>query len=236
MVQQETLQQPQEEITEQIAQPGPIENQVATPDSEAQPGVEAKESPKTYSHDEWDQREKAHNEEKGKIDQQLGQARQAIASNALRQQIFDAENKSLAEDSQSVEDGEMTQRQANQRQHQRQETIRQQMHSRQILAQERAKHAELVSESEELARWRVADILAKEHGVDADALLADKTLTAEKMEIKAERLALEKERASIKGVEKFDSGQQGSVGVSTANMSAVEKINYGLAHPPKRSR
>jgi hypothetical protein len=228
--------EPQVEITPASPQPGSENQVVEQPSADTQPGAEGMPQ-KTYSQEEWNAREKTTTESRATSDKQMSLARALVAENAMRQQIREAENQAQAKDRQEVEDGEITQGQAQQRQQTRYQGWQQEIMRRQTVAQDQAEHVKLVAENEDMARVRTADLLAKDHGVEMDVLLADKSLTTgPAMEIKARELAIDKKMAELKGFESFDSGQSGGSGVSVANMSALEKISYGVAHPPKRAR
>jgi hypothetical protein len=54
----EGLVQPQDDSSREIGQPG-LGDQVGNPSGEDQPGAE-EQSPRTYSQDDWDKREKVH--------------------------------------------------------------------------------------------------------------------------------------------------------------------------------
>jgi hypothetical protein len=232
---QQALNESQEEIAQSAPQPG-TSDQVNGTVVEPQPGVDGV-SVNTYTQEEWDSREKTHIEERANADRQVNQARQTIADSALRQQIAIAEAQYQARDRQAVDDGEITESQAQQRQQTRYQQWQEERTRQQTVTRDKAEHAKLVAESEEMARWKTADLLSKEHGVDMAVLLSDKSLTSgEKMEIKAQRLALDRERAGLKGFESYDSGQVGTSRSSLDSMSPEEKIAWALAHPPKRSR
>ena len=225
--------QSQGESNQQVMESGPIEGQTTESTGEFQPGAE--QSQATYSQADWDKREQVHAERQARSDQQVNQSRAMTANAAMQAQIQSIESKYQAQDQQHIEDGTITLQQANQRSQQRQQKYQQTVAQQQQNAQTSANYAEMSMATNEMARERVADLLAKEHGVDFKALVTDKSLTSgEAMEIKAQRMALDKERAAMQGTETFDAGQKGNARVSVANMSPQEKISYALTHPQRR--
>ena len=225
--------QSQGESNQQVMESGPIEGQTTESTGEFQPGAE--QSQATYSQADWDKREQVHAERQARSDQQVNQSRAMTANAAMQAQIQSIESKYQAQDQQHIEDGTITLQQANQRSQQRQQKYQQTVAQQQQNAQTSANYAEMSMATNEMARERVADLLAKEHGVDFKALVSDKSLTSgEAMEIKAQRMALDKERAAMQGTETFDAGQKGNARVSVANMSPQEKISYALTHPQRR--
>ena len=225
--------QSQGESNQQVMESGPIEGQTTESTGEFQPGAE--QSQATYSQADWDKREQVHAERQARSDQQVNQSRAMTANAAMRAQIQSVESKYQAQDQQHIEDGTITLQQANQRAEKRLQKYQQGVAQQQQNAQTSANYAEMSMATNEMARERVADLLAKEHGVDFKALVTDKSLTSgEAMEIKAQRMALDKERAAMQGTETFDAGQKGNARVSVANMSPQEKISYALTHPQRR--
>ena len=225
--------QSQGESNQQVMESGPIEGQTTESTGEFQPGAE--QSQTTYSQEDWDKREQVHAERQARSDQQVNQSRAMTANAAMRAQIQSVESKYQAQDQQHIEDGTITLQQANQRAEKRLQKYQQGVAQQQQNAQTSANYAEMSMATNEMARERVADLLAKEHGVDFKALVSDKSLTSgEAMEIKAQRMALDKERAAMQGTETFDAGQKGNARVSVANMSPQEKISYALTHPQRR--
>ena len=225
--------QSQGESNQQVMESGPIEGQTTESTGEFQPGAE--QSQATYSQADWDKREQVHAERQARSDQQVNQSRAMTANAAMRAQIQSVESKYQAQDQQHIEDGTITLQQANQRAEKRLQKYQQGVAQQQQNAQTSANYAEMSMATNEMARERVADLLAKEHGVDFKALVSDKSLTSgEAMEIKAQRMALDKERAAMQGTETFDAGQKGNARVSVANMSPQEKISYALTHPQRR--
>ena len=78
---------------------------------------------------------------------------------------------------------------------------------------------------------------AETHGIDYKVLLNDASLTTEAaMELKAKELALEKKEQDAEGTETYDQAQSGAVTRNVDDMSAIEKVNYGLTHPPRTRR
>jgi hypothetical protein len=232
---QEGLQESQEEIAQGVPQPG-HNDQVVGSYVDTPPGA-TEQSTKTYSQEDWDVREKALTDARASSDRQLAQARQDAAETALQRQIETSENYYRMQDQQAVEDGQITEGQAQQRVQQRQQSWQQHVRQTQQTANARAEYLQLVAENEGLAREQVADILSKEHGVELKALLSDKaSTTAGSMVLRARELALDKRQANLEGTETYDGGQKGASGVSIAQMTPLEKIAFGVAHPPKRAR
>lgn len=229
----EGLVQPQDGSTQGVNQPGPGD-QVSDPSREAQPGAE-EQSPNTFSQEEWDYREKAYIQQRANSDRQMAAQQNIIASGAMQQQIDEIERGHSAQDQQQISDGEITPEQAHQKQQNRFFGYQQQIGQRRASAQVQADHNRLEFETESMARTQVAFKLAEKYGVDAAVLESDMSLTTgPAMEVKADRLALDKERAGLKGTETFNSGQTGAKGAAISNMSPQEKISHGLAHPPRR--
>ena len=171
-------------------------------------------------------------------DQHLNQARQLLARQALDREIAEAEaieGQFQAQDRVAVDNGEMTARDAAQRSRQRQEQARQEQDRKRSVQQQVRELAALRGRMEMDAKPVVAADIAKKYGIDAEALLVDPSITNwQTMEFKARELALEKREAALKGRDTFDSGQTGVTRHSVDEMSPMEKITYGLAHPPRK--
>lgn len=142
-----------------------------------------------------------------------------------------AEQMARVNDAQLVEDGELTQQDANARAQNRQNTAQQ----AKVMQQERAQLQEAYISTENSLRIVAATELAKEYGIEAKALLEDAAMTPGQMENKARELSLDKREAALNPRETFDGGggASGAGGGALDNMSAEEKIVYGLAHPPR---
>jgi hypothetical protein len=227
---------PQEESSQElIVQPGP-EDQVGEVSVGTPPEVGV-QSARTYTQEEWDTQQRANSEWRANGDRQIAEARHVAAEMSMREQIAQSEAQAAAYDRQSIADGDITPNEAEQRQQQRQHGVQQAVSQYRATVQARADNDSMRAETNNMARMKVADLLAKEHGVEMEALLSDRTLTTgEGMEMKARELSVHKRETKLKGAETFDSGQRGAVPGNINAMSPEEKINWALAHPSKRAR
>ena len=109
---------------------------------------------------------------------------------------------------------------------------------RQELTEWEAEHQVLLEAGLKAKTYEVAQGIAKEFGVDAGALLAEKQRapeemkTPEQMALYAARLALSKAKGGL--VPKPDSGLGVGAGVNLDAMSAEEKIRYAVEHPKRK--
>lgn len=191
--------------------------------------------PRTYSEQEWNSRQSA-------LDKQVAEANARTSRLLLdvqgeRQEAM--ERSARLEDERMVEEGDLTRNEANQRMTARSQSVR----AATDMRQREENVLRMEAHGEEVGRLTAAQDMALKYGVDARVLLEDESLTdPDKMEIKAERLSLEREREELAAAkrgnapqERFDGGG-GSPGSSTgvvADMSAQEKIRYALDHPPR---
>jgi hypothetical protein len=187
---------------------------------------------RVYSEAEWNKRQ-------SELDKQVHEFRGLASRAALELQAERARNTEIiarAQDARLVEDGDLTQSDANQRAYQRQ-TDAQTAHQRQ---QETEGHQRLMAHGEQLGRTIAAQDFAQEFGVDANELLADKSLIApEHMRLKARELALDARENKVRAggpQETYDGGGGGNGGGSGSieSLSPEEKVRYGLNHPPRR--
>jgi len=220
MVMAEDVKPAQAEVTSAETQPGTTEPQVVEPSTEVRSDQATEpQKERVYSAKEWQEREAAR-------DREIAGHRQVIAQLALRQQIAQTqaqENQAAAKDNAAVERGEITEQDAQQRQQQRAETL--QFQEQQHQAREVTQR--VLVQGEAVGRILAANDLAKEYGVDAAVLVADKAITNyDQMEAKAAKLALRKAKTSG---ETFDSGHVGGAsGASIDAMTPEQKIAYGL--------
>jgi hypothetical protein len=189
--------------------------------------------PRTYSEGEWKAQQSAL--DKQVADQRNINGRLAMEIAAMR--VQGAENAARAADLRAVEDGDLTEQQAEYQQRTRQAAGRQAQEFEQKEAQLRSAYVQ----TEDSLRMVAAFELAKEHGIEAKDLLEDPTITPEQMELKAERLALDKEKVALRAsgpAEVFDGGGggPGAGSGSIANMSPEAKIAYGIMHPPRSTK
>jgi len=223
--------QPPAEGTQTTEQAGDITPPPAEPTAETQPGAEEKpqKAPRTYTEQEWSEREKAK-------DTEIAEYRTLLARQALEQQAAQAgaiEKEARAQDEKAVEAGEITSAEAAQRAQQRQQEASQQIAARQLMTR-----------AEEAGRILAAQDFGKKYNLEEAQiaeLLSDKSLDSPAaMEAKAAKIALEKTQEELKAAKEvpqtFDSGQLGTTGPSVDSMSPEEKITYGLTHPPKKSK
>ena len=188
--------------------------------ADIQPGAEPVTQERTYSHKEWAEREEQRKKGEVAKDKEIAQLRQAFASQALHFEITQAE----AQDRKAVEDGEITSEEATKRQQTRRQGIAQQAVSQRVIA-----------ETEQYARVLAAKDFGEKYGVDPKELLNDPQITnPDQMEIKALKLAREKEKMGQAIPERYDSGQVGVTGASLEKMSPEEKIKWALEHPSKK--
>jgi hypothetical protein len=187
---------------------------------------------RVYSEAEWNKRQ-------SELDKQINEFRGLAGRATLELQAEQARNveaMARAQDARLVEDGDLTQADANQRAYQRQADLQ--------LAQQRqqevAGHQRLMAHGEQLGRAIAAQDYAQEFGVDVNELLADASLTGpDAMRLKARELSLDarENKARAEGPqETYDGGGGGNGGGSGSvdNLSPEEKVRYGLNHPPRR--
>lgn len=216
--------------TQEATQPGTLQSQVeVSPVDVQQEAVTQTSTPavteKTYSEAQWRERETARNRE-------VADYRQALAQTVLQAQIRslqDQEAQSQAQDARAVDTGEITQEQAQQRQQQRIAGYRQQMQFQQQREEMggRLEVAQAVlGRAEAAGRILAAQDLAKTYEVDSAELLKDKAIVNyPQMEAAAAKLALRKAKGAP---ETFDSGHVGGTRRNVDQMSAEEKVAYGL--------
>jgi hypothetical protein len=173
-------------------------------------------------------------------DREIAVLQATSAQSALMEQIRRAEGaeaQAQEADSEQVEAGEMTQVDANSRRGQRQMAVKSEMQRRSRMQQEDSVHANMRNEMEAMGRIRASEDFGKEYGIDPKTLAGDATLeNVDQMKAKALELALAKAKADKPGEESFDSSHVSSRGgVDLSKMSGMEKIAFGLAHPPKKT-
>lgn len=176
--------------------------------------------PRTYSEQEWSDREAAKDKEISDLRGSV--SRQAMQAQIAEQQRVEAD--AQAKDRSDIEQGLITEQEARQRQQRRQADV----------AMQPAR--------EEVARWTVAKAFEERYGVSATQLFEDQTLTEPlQMESKAKELAktasdaakqtasdeIDTLKARIKVLEEggdpqFDSGQQGAGANDLNDLSPAE--------------
>jgi len=197
-------------------------------------GAGERPAARTYSETEWNARQSA-------LDKQVVEQRNIagrLAMDLTAEKIRGAEYLAQAADQRSVEDGDLSQGQANQRTQQRAVDTQSAIERQQALAGYEA----MMAHGEEVGRITAATDFAAEFGVEAKDLLSDPSLTGpDAMRNKARELALERRENALRtgGLgESFDGGGGGSGAGPGAldSLSPAAKIAYGLAHPPKGRR
>lgn len=233
-------------VTRALNEPEKTSPPKGTTDSGADIKPEEPESPtpRTYSENEFRSLQSSLDKrisdaEKSAEEANARTARLVLDAQADRVQAMEAAAR--AADDRMVEDGDLTRQEANQRGQARVQSLRTATESRQREENLQRYEANL----NDTGRRAQAFDLARQYGIEEQALLDDDTLTdPDKMEAKANRLSLDREREEFeatkregRGEERFDGGG-GSFGSATgvvADMSADEKIRHALRNPPKGS-
>ena len=213
---------PQVDESKETEQPGAVE----------QPQAGAEEAPKlrTYSQEEWSKRESEKDTEIGGLKNTLSQA--AMRAQIAEQQL--TETTAQAKDQNEVDQGLLTEVEAKQRQ------------------QERVRAIQAQPRIEAMGRLMAAQDFGERYGINPYELLNDKSIqTPKAMEAKAKEISqatsdaeklkvsdeVDELKARIKVLEegepRFDRGQSGTSGASVDQMSAEDKVKYGLTHPKK---
>lgn len=219
----------------------PAQNE--TPEGTTRQGADSKPeepgqpTPRSYSEEEWNSRQSA-------LDKQVAEANARTSRVLLdiqAERAASVEQYAKVADDRMVEDGDLTRQEADQRSQGRVQGLRNAAEMRQ--REENVLRME--AHGEEVGRLTAAHDLAIKYGVEAKVLLEDETLTdPEKMEAKADRIALAKEREDFESntrsngrQERFDGGGGGigNAGGAVADMDALAKIRHALDHPPKNS-
>tara|TARA_Y100000310_G_scaffold344928_1_gene460561 strand:+ start:2122 stop:2769 length:648 start_codon:yes stop_codon:yes gene_type:complete len=155
---------------------------------------------------------------------ELGAKVQQYQLNEEMRQAREAETTQQNADLQAVEDGQMTAVDASQRASRRvQEAVSNRQDAESLKS--------LIEETGKMGRFKEAQSLAKEFKLtpeEAETLENDLALTSPtEMRVAADRTAVAKERAALKGTENFDSSTVGTRGSSVDEMSSQEKIRAG---------
>jgi hypothetical protein len=224
---QEREPQPQDAVLEGLELDGASQSPQAEPEPEGHQQGAEQQSGRTYTQAEWSARESAKDKEISETRRQLLTLAQQVEQDRVEQMELGYRTA----DARAVDDGEITQSEAAQRQQLRYSDARDQA----TRTRERTAHQQMMVEGEAWARFRVAEELAKQFGVDAKVLTEDQSLqSGPAMEMKARELALDKREAELKGTETYDAGQPGGrPGVGFDSMSPEDKIGWALDHPPK---
>jgi hypothetical protein len=202
--------------TAEIEQPGADTKSTETP-KETTPKPEAKVEPKkTYTAEEVAQIQQ-------KKDAEIAEHQRRLAELTLRQQIGEMQRQEqLAQvnDQKEVESGAITQQEAVGRKELRAKSVQ----LNQMIQQ-------LTPQAEILGRIACANEMAKEYGISAEDLIADKTLASpQMMERKAAKMALAARDAELRKVkvkpETFDRGPSGEVPGDSESLSIdqIEKM------------
>ena len=161
------------------------------------------------------------------VDKALAESRQVVAQLHRQREIERLqaqEANAQAVDRAAVEAGDITEAEAAGRPQERFEAWRRQQQSQ----LEEFARVQANAEADEKLRFVAAFEMAKDYGINAKDLLADKgTVDPVSMKAKALELALEKTRGELKAMqakgEKFDSGQVGVTGEDTSKLSPRER-------------
>jgi hypothetical protein len=218
-------------------QGGADQSQVGDVQADGQRGAEGDQTqtappPRTYTEAEYREAQAA-------ADKRVQDAQEALARQSMEREIEKAqqlEREAQAADRRAVEDGEITEADAQRNAQHRLEMVQEQ----QTLAELKRTNRQLAEALEPMGKLAAAYRHGAEAGVDPQLLFNDPTLkTPDQMIAKAEKLKAERLEMEIRelkngGGETFYSGVGTSMGSSIANMTPQEKIAYGLSHPPKR--
>ena len=208
----------------------PGEDQVDTDADGTPSGAEGDDQPKTYTEEEWSERESKYTEERAASDKRVAAADRQVADAAMRQQIEQAEADALDQDRGLVEAGDITEVDLERRRGSRQTQVKEEVERRDRRAQEDAASNAMMVRGEEMGRVVAANDFAKEFDIDVEELLSDETIKSPaEMKLKARELAMDKREADITGDKKFDSGRSGAISVDTTGMNpmALAEHAYG---------
>jgi len=231
--------QPKAEQAE-VETPQPVEPEVKAPsEAEAEPQVEAEKgqaepekaqpSERTFTQEEWSKRE-------AEVQKQVSEATRRLSEFQMQQQIADlerTEQSAQAEDDRMVDDGQITQAEADKRRSDRTEQREQKAQT----AREMQIAQGIRTQAEQLGRVLAAQDFSKQYNLSEEqhaGLLSDKEITGphavQIMETKAANLALENMQGELKTAQatpqKFDQGLAGTTGPAEPE-SAKGKIKAG---------
>ena len=172
-----------------------------------------------------------------KLDKEVASHKAALEKTRVDQMIgamVNKENQARAKDQREVDEGSITQEEAGQRQTLRNETARVYF-ERQQLEQDKAEVNQYLMAA---GRHAFVSDVAKEFGVDAEALLTDSSLTdREKVLRKAFHLSQAKRKAQETKPEVWDRGPSGSTGKRIAPITdPSELIAQGLREQRKKTK
>ena len=192
---------------------------------DGQTGAETTLQPteRTYTQAEWSKRESAK-------DKEIAGYRQAL-DRAMAQQAIDRAEAMAQQDLKSVEDGTLTAEQAQAKQRERATAVQEGQRRQQ---EQGVLDARLATANDTL-RMEAAIHIARDHGIDAGALLNDVSLTnPQLMEASALRIANEKLKTARATRESFDSEQKAGGGAAVESLSPTEKITEGLRREARK--
>ena len=169
-------------------------------------------------------------------DRDNAQSRQNLAEASLRNEVAEAtsrEERQQAVDNARVEAGELTQHEANSMSQSRVNQEIQGIKSRHEQQSASEGAMDMLSQGDQAAALVKAVAVAKENGLDAEEFLAavekEKPKSPEAMEFLGAKIGLAKDKAALKGTERYDSGRASTNSVSVDSMSPEEKIRRGVA-------
>lgn len=171
-------------------------------------------------------------------DRRLAEARDNVARLTMQQQLAamqDAERQAVAKDTEDVQNGMISQTDADRRQHIRMEVVREQVRLGQIQRQS----AEMEDRANLSAKVIMARDVGTEYGLEEKeitALILDKSIQNPNMmmgavtKLMATKLKAQQRAAQIKP-ETFDRGPgEGGGGMDVSRMSPEEKVRWALIH------
>jgi hypothetical protein len=171
-----------------------------------------------------------------RADQREAQGRHAIAEASLQVDVAQAESRErLAQeaDNRRVEDGELTQSDANRRSEGRIQNAADSIRSRSQQEKEVTAMEGVRRETDQMARMLKTNEAAKKFGVPLDDLVGwvqkNNPDHPREIDLQAREMALSKREASVKGNEHYDGNKQGTRGMSLDGMSPQEKIALALS-------
>lgn len=193
------------------------DSQPAGAESDTQPGGE-----KALTAEEWRARESQILSTK---DKEIETYRNQMAREALRrwgEQMQAQEAQAQARDKEEIDQGLITQTEAQQRGQQRMSHAQQQVQAvaqQAQMAQQMQAYQHMMAEAEQYGRALAARDIGEKYGVSPEELIKDQTLTSPMaMESKAANLALQRAKGELKRVQQgnqhFDQGQTGGTGIS----------------------
>jgi hypothetical protein len=170
-------------------------------------------------------------------DRERGESRQLLAQAALNRDVERAERveqQAQETDRRRVADGDFTAAEADSRSQGRIRDAGDSIRVKVERGQENASIQQVRAETNEMAKLLKTQEAAKNNNVDLGELVKwveeKNPGHPDQIDLQAERMALAREKAALKGTDTFDSNRSTTRGVSMDNMSPLEKIAKGVGN------